>query len=175
MKDHITSSSYITVLKWRRCCHYLQCSLHAVGSLASVDRSHPKHTLSLLSEIENKQTKTCLQKQLVNIITFNQDRLINTNNLYTFCLQKGFWCSSIGICLYAVWRGGKFTTINPLNPNIKIEILTNCPYTFSIEVVGRICWNINYTHLPWSCTQFSWPLCFLKDWYYTEKFDADDI
>ena len=28
--------------------------------------------------------------------------------------------------------------LNPLNPNIKIEILIYCPYTFSIEVVGRI-------------------------------------
>ena len=28
--------------------------------------------------------------------------------------------------------------INPLNPKIKIEILIYCPYTFSIEVVGRI-------------------------------------
>ena len=31
----------------------------------------------------------------------------------------------------------------PSNPNIKIEILIYCPYTFSIEVVGKICWNIN--------------------------------
>ena len=29
--------------------------------------------------------------------------------------------------------------INPLNPNIKIEILICYLYTFSIEVVGRIC------------------------------------
>ena len=29
--------------------------------------------------------------------------------------------------------------VNPLNPNIKIEILIYHPYTFSIEVVGRIC------------------------------------
>ena len=28
---------------------------------------------------------------------------------------------------------------NPLNPNIKIQILICYPYTFSIEVVGRIC------------------------------------
>ena len=32
---------------------------------------------------------------------------------------------------------------NPLNPKIKIEILIYCPYTFSIEVVGRICWSVN--------------------------------
>ena len=29
--------------------------------------------------------------------------------------------------------------LNPLNPNIKIQILICYPYTFSIEVVGRIC------------------------------------
>ena len=62
---------------------------------------------------------------------------------------------------------------NPLNPNIKIEILIYCPYTFSTEVVGRICWNINQRHLPWSCTQFSWPTCFRKHRYYKEKFHAD--
>ena len=32
---------------------------------------------------------------------------------------------------------------NPLNPNIKIQILICYPYTFSIEEVGRICWSIN--------------------------------
>ena len=35
------------------------------------------------------------------------------------------------------------TWLNPLNPNIKIQILICYPYTFSIEVVGRICWSIN--------------------------------
>ena len=29
--------------------------------------------------------------------------------------------------------------INPLNSNIKVQILICCPYTFSIEVVRRIC------------------------------------
>ena len=32
---------------------------------------------------------------------------------------------------------------NPLNTNIKIQILICYPYTFSKEVVGRICWSIN--------------------------------
>ena len=33
----------------------------------------------------------------------------------------------------------KSKNINPLNPNIKIQILICYPYTFSIETVGRIC------------------------------------
>ena len=33
----------------------------------------------------------------------------------------------------------KLPTVNPSNPNIKIQILICYPYTFSIEVVGRIC------------------------------------
>ena len=33
--------------------------------------------------------------------------------------------------------------LDPWNPYIKIEILIYCPYTFSIEVVGGICWSIN--------------------------------
>ena len=42
------------------------------------------------------------------------------------------------------WRGlfsefyGMRIRLNPLNPNIKIEILISYPYTFSIEVVRRI-------------------------------------
>ena len=31
------------------------------------------------------------------------------------------------------------TVDNPLNPNIKIQILICYPYTFSIDVVERIC------------------------------------
>ena len=30
-----------------------------------------------------------------------------------------------------------------LNPNIKNQILISCPYKFSVQVVGRICWRIN--------------------------------
>ena len=37
-----------------------------------------------------------------------------------------------------LWAG-----VNPLNPNMKIHILICYPYTFSKEVVGRICWGIN--------------------------------
>ena len=33
--------------------------------------------------------------------------------------------------------------VNPLSPYIKIQILISYPYTFSIEVVGTICWSIN--------------------------------
>ena len=44
----------------------------------------------------------------------------------------------------AISKGYKVANfLNPLNPKIKIEILIYCPYTFSIEVVGRICWSIN--------------------------------
>ena len=38
--------------------------------------------------------------------------------------------------------------LNPLDSNMKIEILIYCPYTFSIRVVGTICRNINETLLP---------------------------
>lgn len=62
---------------------------------------------------------------------------------------------------------------NPLNPNIRIQILIFFPYMFSIEVVGRICWSVKKIHLPWSLPQFSWPLSFLKHWYNKENFHAD--
>ena len=32
--------------------------------------------------------------------------------------------------------------LHPFNPNIKIQILICCPYTFSREVVWTVCWNI---------------------------------
>ena len=40
-------------------------------------------------------------------------------------------------------QGYRLYFLNPLSIDIKIEILIYCRYTFSIEVVGRICWNIN--------------------------------
>ena len=63
--------------------------------------------------------------------------------------------------------------ITPLNPNIKMQILISIPYTFSIEVVGRIFWSINKIHLVWSCPQFSWSLSLKKHWYNKEKFCVD--
>ena len=46
---------------------------------------------------------------------------------------------------YVLIRHGVFMQprFNPLNPNIKIQILICYPYTFSIEEVGRICLSIN--------------------------------
>ena len=56
----------------------------------------------------------------------------------------------------------RIVVCNSLNPYIDIQILICCPYTWSIEAVGRIWWSINSIHLPWSCTQFWLPLCFTK-------------
>ena len=36
-------------------------------------------------------------------------------------------------------RGRSLNPLNPLNPKIKIQILISYPYTFSVEVAGRIC------------------------------------
>ena len=64
--------------------------------------------------------------------------------------------------------------LNPLNPNIKIQILIRYPYTFSIEVVGRIL--LKY-QLDSSCVIMS--LILMTSLFYKavvnyeEKFDAD--
>ena len=64
--------------------------------------------------------------------------------------------------------------LNPLNPKIKIQILICCPYTFSIEVVGRIL--LKY-QLDSSCVIMSLILMttlFYKTVInYKEKFDVD--
>ena len=64
--------------------------------------------------------------------------------------------------------------LNPLNPNIKIQILICYPYMFSIEVVGRIL--LKY-QLDSSCVIMSLILMttlFYKAVVnYKEKFDAD--
>ena len=64
--------------------------------------------------------------------------------------------------------------LNPLNPNIKIQILICYPYTFSIEVVGRIL--LKY-QLDSSCVIMSLILMttlFYKAVInYKEKFDVD--
>ena len=44
-----------------------------------------------------------------------------------FVLFNSTWTHTIGI------------NLNPLNPNIEIQILICYSYTFSIETVGRIC------------------------------------
>ena len=64
--------------------------------------------------------------------------------------------------------------LNPLNPNIKIQILICYPYTFSIEVVGRIL--LKY-QLDSSCVIMS--LILMTTLFYEavinykEKFDVD--
>ena len=40
---------------------------------------------------------------------------------------------------YRVESEERRKSLKVLNPNIQIEILIYCPYTFSIEVAGRIC------------------------------------
>ena len=64
--------------------------------------------------------------------------------------------------------------LTPLNPNIKIQILICYPYTFSIEVVGRIL--LKY-QLDSSCVIMSLILMttlFYKAVInYKEKFDVD--
>ena len=64
--------------------------------------------------------------------------------------------------------------LNPLNPNIKIQILICYPYMFSIEVVGRIL--LKY-QLDSSCVIMSLILMttlFYKAVInYKEKFDVD--
>ena len=45
--------------------------------------------------------------------------------------------------IHLTWSKRIACFFNPLNPDIKIQILICYPYTFSKEAVGRICWIIN--------------------------------
>ena len=63
--------------------------------------------------------------------------------------------------------------INPLNSNIKIQLLICYPHRFPMKVVERSCWSISTNYLLWPCPQFSWPLCFIEHWSFREKFDTD--
>ena len=61
----------------------------------------------------------------------------STCNLYHFIMSKCIVYLGHK-CMLKPFKSS-FNAINPLNPNIKIQILICCPYTFSIEEVGRIC------------------------------------
>ena len=67
-------------------------------------------------------------------------------NLLLFCRfrcrrRRGRGCLSslITVLLFSMYYRVVPNHLNPLNPNIKIQILICYPYTFLIEVVGRIC------------------------------------
>ena len=93
-------------------------------------------------------------------------------------LSTRFWHCVVWNCKrfqceqWLPWKPLQFHTTQ-LNPNIKIQIFICCPFTFSVEVVRRSCWSINKIHFLWSCPWYSWPLCFIKHWYYEEKFEAN--
>ena len=57
--------------------------------------------------------------------------------------RRGCLSSLITVLLFSMYYRVVPNHLNPLNPNIKIQILICYPYTFLIEVVGRICWSIN--------------------------------
>ena len=64
---------------------------------------------------------------------------------YRFRCRRGRGCLSslITVLLFSMYYRVVHNHLNPLNPNIKIQILICYPYTFLIEVVGRICWSID--------------------------------
>ena len=53
--------------------------------------------------------------------------------------RRGCLSSLITVLLYSMYYRVVPNHLNPLNPNIKIQILIIYPYTFLIAVVGRIC------------------------------------
>ena len=61
-------------------------------------------------------------------------------------LSTRFWYCVVWNCKrfqcqqWLPWKPLQFHTIQ-LNPNIKIQILICCPYTFPVEVVRRSCWR----------------------------------
>ena len=100
-------------------------------------------------------TKINLKKSVSLIFFFQKSQLQSASIFFKFvhpCLLL-FYIRCVVPSLYVLSSGCVYVPLslvsvppailNPLNPNIKIEILIYCPYTFSIGVVGRICWNIN--------------------------------
>ena len=57
--------------------------------------------------------------------------------------RRGCLSSLITVLLISMYYRVVPNQLNPLNLNIKIQILICYPHTFLIEVVGRICWSIN--------------------------------
>ena len=67
----------------------------------------------------------------------------------------------------------KSLEINPLSPNIIIQILLTNLHRYYWLLVGRTFSNIKTIHLQWSIPSFSWLVCVIMHWYDEKKFDAD--
>ena len=76
---------------------------------------------------------------------------LNLLLFYRFRCRRRCLSSLITVLLFSMYYRVVPNHLNPLTPNIKIQILICYPYTFFIEVVGRVCWSINKIHLVWSC------------------------
>ena len=63
--------------------------------------------------------------------------------------------------------------INPLHPNIGINILHTVLYIFPECLIRRICLTIKSFFSWWLFPLFSWPWCVIQGWYREEKLDAN--
>ena len=62
--------------------------------------------------------------------------------------------------------------VNPLHPNINMDILHTVFYTFPKVLTRRVCLSIKRMFSLWSFPLFSWPYCVMQGLYCWEKFDA---
>ena len=77
----------------------------------------------------------CIINDWLGFVNLRSHGSINT---YTN-IQRGRNSFSLHSLSLLSQSGLRRLLFNPLNPSIKIQILICYPYTFSIEVVGRIC------------------------------------
>ena len=62
-------------------------------------------------------------------------------------VKKGLKFDIEWLCSYTFICLGDSAMLNPLSPNIKIQILLSCPHTFLIDVEWRSCDNFKRIHL----------------------------
>ena len=62
--------------------------------------------------------------------------------------------------------------VNPLHPNINMDILHTVFYTFPKVLARRVCLSIKRMFSLWSFPLFSWPYCVIQGLSCWEKFDA---
>ena len=63
-------------------------------------------------------------------------------------------------------------SLNPLLPNISMQILQTVLHTFPKRLTRRICLTIKSCFSWWSSPLFSWLSCLIQGWYGKEKLDA---
>ena len=97
--------------------------------------------------------------QHVNLLSSRYLQTCRPFNLLWLCCMLCFLCQGLKDKILLRRSVSVSLLLLPLSPNINMHTLLSGLYTFLMSQVGRIGLKINRSHLLWSCSPFSWPVC----------------